>query len=151
MKTIIAIVIITGLTAVAGAILVGVKSFEGIVTEHPYEKGLKWDEIRGRENELGWRVEIQNREFVTGDNDVFISVLDKHSLPLACTEVSLGISRPSAAAFNRDFDIIQVRKGLFSSRLNFPLFGYWDIGIHVSSGGDTLLFEKRIYVNKESS
>lgn len=149
MKILIAIVAIIGFTAVIGAIFVGVKSFDGIVTEHPYEKGLMWDEIRNKENELGWIVEVRRTDFFTGGNEVEISALDKNNQPLPVSKVTLRISRPSSATYDRYFDIIQVRDGVFSSRLNFPLFGYWDIGIKISSGGDTLLFEKRVYVNKE--
>lgn len=148
MKTLIAIVTVIGLTAVVGAIFIGVKSFDGIVTEHPYEKGLLWDEMERKRNELGWRVEILNREFITGDNNVLISVLDKNNMPLTVTDAALRISRPATATLNKKFDIILIRDGMFSARLNFPLFGYWDIGINVSSGGDSLLFEKRVFVKK---
>jgi nitrogen fixation protein FixH len=148
MKTLITIIVIIGFSAVIGAIFIGVESFDGIVTEHPYEKGLMWDEVRHKKDELDWIVQIQNRELVAGDNDVLISVLDKNKSPLAAAEVTVSISRPSTATFNRNFDIVQVREGLFSSHVNFPLFGYWDVGINVSSGGDTLLFEKRVFVRK---
>jgi nitrogen fixation protein FixH len=148
MKTLIAIVIIIGLTAVAGAIFIGVKSFDGIVTEHPYEKGLLWDETERKRSKLGWRVEILNREFITGDNNVVISVLDKNNMPLTLTNAALHVSRPATATSNKNFDIILIRDGMFSARLNFPQFGYWDIGINISSGGESLLFEKRVFVKK---
>jgi nitrogen fixation protein FixH len=148
MKTLIAIVIIIGLSAVIGAIFIGVKSFDGIVTEHPYEKGLLWDETERKKSELGWRVEILNREFTTGDNNVVISVLDKNSMPLAHAKASLSLSRPATATFNKKFDMILIRDGMFSASLNFPVFGYWDIGINVSSGGESLLFENRVFVKK---
>jgi nitrogen fixation protein FixH len=148
MKTLITIVIILGLTAVIGAIFIGVKSFDGVVTDHPYEKGLLWDETERKRSELGWRVEIQNTEFTTGDNTVVIFVLDRNNMPLAHAEASLSISRPATATFNKKFDIILISDGMFSARLNFPVFGYWDIRISVSSGGESLLFEKRVFVKK---
>lgn len=148
MKILIAIVVIIGISSVVGAIFVGVQSFDGIVTDHPYEKGLMWDEIRNKKNELGWIVEIGGRDFFTGDNEVEISMLDRNKHPLSVLKVTLRISRPSSATFDRDFDIIHVRDGVFTSRLNFPLVGYWDIGINISSGGDTLFFEKRVFVKK---
>jgi len=148
MKLLITLVIIIGIAAVAGSIVVGLKSFDGTVTENPYEKGLLWDDVQEKMNDLGWSIEIHGKEFTAGDNDVLISILDKNNLPLALAEVTLRISRPATATFNQYFDIIQVGNGVFSARLNFPLFGYWDIGVHVSSGGDTLYFEKRVFINK---
>ncbi|MEW6601965.1 MAG: FixH family protein [Nitrospirota bacterium] len=146
MKALIAIVITIGITAVAGAIFVGVNSFDGVVTEHPYEKGLEWDSNRHKKIDLGWTVEIQNSKFITGDNEVLISVFDKHHMPLPIGKAKLLVSRPATATFNKYFDIIQVRDGVFSSRPNFPMFGFWDIDISVSSGGDTLTFQKRVFV-----
>jgi nitrogen fixation protein FixH len=148
MKTLIVIVSIIGLAAVGGSIVVGVKSFDGIVTEHPYEKGLLWDEIRNKEMELGWQIDIQNMEFVTGNNDVLISVLDKYGRHLAGPGVTFMISRPATPAYDKYFDTIKVKEGMFKARINLPLYGYWDIDIDVSSGGDKLLFKKRIFVDK---
>ena len=149
MKVLITAVIIVGIAAVGGSIIVGMISFDGTVTDHPYEKGLAWDDTQKKKDELGWKVEIHNREFITGDNEVFISVLDKNNKPLAVTEVTLYISRPATTTFSNYFDIMQVKDGMFSAHLKFPLFGYWDIGINVSSGGDTLLYKKRVFVKKE--
>ncbi|RJR20261.1 MAG: hypothetical protein C4581_03515 [Nitrospiraceae bacterium] len=146
MKILIAIVVIIGLFAVVGAIIIGVKSFDGIVTEHPYEKGLMWDEIRHKENELGWTVDVRMRKSFAGDNEVEISVLDRNKRPLTVSKMDLHISRPTAATFDRYFDIIPLGDGVFLSRPDFPLSGYWDIRINVSSGEDALLFEKRVFV-----
>lgn len=148
MKSLIAIVVIIGFAAVAGSIIVGTESFDGIVTEHPYEDGLLWDEIRNKENKLGWRTKIQNREFFIGDNDVLISVLDKNSRPLARSEVTLMISRPANAEYDKLFDNIHVKDGLFKTVMHFPLYGYWDIKIDVLKGEDVLSFKKRLFVEK---
>lgn len=149
MKTLITIVIIAGLAAVAGAIFVGVKSFDGVVTEHPYEKGLLWDETERKKEELGWRIEFQDGQFITGENDVLISVLDDNDMPVTLTEVALRISRPAITKFDRYFDIIQVKDGVYSARMNFPLFGYWNVGMNVSNEEDTLFLERKVYVHRK--
>lgn len=146
MKTLIIFVILAGLAAVAGSIVVGVKSFDGTVTENPYEAGLRWDDAQKKMQELGWTFEILNKEFITGENDVLISIFDKYNMPLAPTEIELSISRPATETYNKKFEINQMKEGVFSSQLNFPMFGFWDIGIHVMSGGDALRFEKRVFV-----
>ena len=148
MKTLIVIVTIIGLAAVAGSIIVGVKSFVGLVTQDPYEKGLLWDEIRNKEDALGWHVDIQNREFVTGDNDVLISVLDKYGGGLAGSRTTVMISRPATTEYDKYIDTVKVKEGIFRAKVNFPLYGYWDIDMDVSNEEDKLLFKKRIFVNK---
>ena len=44
MKLIIYISVIAAFLAVAGAVFVGIQTFDGTVTDQPYEKGLAWDE-----------------------------------------------------------------------------------------------------------
>ncbi|MBI5665581.1 MAG: FixH family protein [Nitrospirae bacterium] len=149
MKTLIIIVSIIGVAAVAGSIVVGVKSFDGIVTEHPYEKGLAWDEIRNKEKELGWSVDIENTEFVMGDNEVSISVLDKSGRRLTGSLINVMICRQATTAYDKRFDPIKVEEGTFRAKVNFPLYGYWDMAMDVSSGGETLLFKKRVFVDKK--
>jgi len=149
MKALITIVVIIALAAVAGSIVVGVMSFDGIVTDNPYETGLLWDEIQNKRDRLGWHVEFHNKEFVTGDNDVLVSVFDINNMPLAGSGVTLSISRPSTGTLDRDFDSTELRDGVFSSHLNFPVFGFWDIDITVSNGDDKLLFVKRVFVNRK--
>lgn len=148
MKTVIIIIVIIGLAAVAGPIIVGIKSFDGTVTENPYEKGLIWDEVQNKKHELGWEVELREKHFTTGDNDISISIRDKSGRAVSGSSVSLMISRPSSKTYDRYFDTIQTGEGVFASHVHFPLFGYWNIEVKVTGGEDALLFEKRIFVSK---
>ncbi len=149
MKTLIVIVSIIGLSAVAGSIFVGVKSFDGIVTEHPYEKGLAWDETRNKEKALGWSVDIGNGKFATGYNDVVLSVFDKHGKSHPGASVSITISRPSTPAYDMNYAVERIQDGSYRAAVDFPLHGNWDIDVDVSSGADKLLFKKRIFVDKK--
>lgn len=148
MKILIIMVVIIGVAAVAGSIFVGVQSFDGIVTEHPYETGLMWDEIQRKKDEFGWSVEIANRDLRTGGNDLEISVMDRNGKPVTGSSVSVMISRPSTSTYDKHVKSIQTGKGVFISPVTFPLFGYWDIEVNVTRAGENLLFEKRIYVEK---
>lgn len=149
MKTLITIVVIIGVAAVAGSIFVGVKSFDGIVTEHPYEKGLRWDDVRHKKLASGWDIEIWNNDLQTGENDIVILVIDKEGNPVAGSSISVMISRPSTGTYNEYFDTVSIKEGVFKVHVNFPLYGYWDLMTNVTKGGDSLLFEKRIFVEKE--
>lgn len=150
MKTLIVIVSIIALSAVGGSIIVGVKSFDGIVTEHPYEKGLAWDEIRNKEKELGWSVDIGKGKFATGDNDVILSVFDKDGKPLPGASVSITISRPSTPAYDMNYDAERIQDGSYRAAVDFPLHGNWDMAIHVDQKENSVIFVNRVFVEKRA-
>jgi len=148
MKTIITFVILAGLAAVAGSIIVGVKTFDGTVTANPYEKGLLWDDVQKRGNELGWSIDVRNDHFNLGKNDLTISVLDKAGRPLTGSAVSVMTGRAATSEYDRHVDAVPLNEGIFSAVVAFPLYGYWDITIDVSQNGDTLSFTKKVYVEQ---
>lgn len=149
MKVLIGFVTLTALFAVAGSFIVGIKNFDGTVTERPYEEGLLWDDIRKKKTALGWRVDIKKSKFTTGNNDITISILSKLKEPLKGTNISVMISRPSTTAYDRDVETVKLKEGLYRANTDFPVFGYWDITIEVSKGRESLTFNKRIFVEKK--
>jgi nitrogen fixation protein FixH len=149
-KTLISIVVIAGLMAVIGAVVVGIKSFDGTVTAKPYEEGLAWDEALKERAELGWSVKLNTGIFKMGENDLQFTLLDKQGAPLALSSaVSLTISRPSTDAYDRPFDVKKIEGGLYSAPANFPLYGYWDIKIDLLRNDKKIEFKNRVFVDKE--
>lgn len=148
MKVLIGFVTLTAILAVAGSFIVGIKTFDGTVTERPYEEGLLWDEIRRKKVSLGWSVDIKKRRFTTGNNDITISVMNKLKEPLKNTNISLMISRPSTTVYDSDVQAVKLKEGFYRANIDFPLFGYWDIAIEVRQERESLPFKKRIFVEK---
>ena len=148
MKTLIVIVVLIGLLSVAAVIIVGSRTFEGTVTEKPYEKGLDWDKSREEKASSGLQVEVLTKLFVTGDNEILFSVLDREGKPLSDGRVSAGISRPSSSAYDRTFDVVARKDGTYLTAVLFPLQGYWDLRIEITREGKSMMFEKRIFVEK---
>ncbi len=149
MKTLISIVVIAGLLAVFGVVVVGIKSFDGTVTAKPYEEGLAWDEARKERAELGWSVKLNTGIFKMGVNDLQFTLLDKKGSLLDLSyAISLNISRPSTDAYDRAFDAKKIGGGLYSASVNFPLYGYWDIKINLLQNEKKIEFEKRVFVDK---
>lgn len=149
MKTLLSIVILTGIAAVIGAVFVGIKSFDGTVTTRPYEEGLLWDEARKEKAELGWSVKLNNAVFKTGDNDMRFTLIDKQGEPLDLSSaVSLAISRPSTDAYDRKIDIEKLGGGLYRASVNFPLYGRWDIKIYLNNNDRKIEFKERVFVEK---
>jgi len=149
MKSLISIVVIVGLIAVAVAVVIGVKSFDGTVTAKPYEEGLAWDDARKEKAELGWSVKLNPAIFKMGENDLQFTILDKHGAPLDLSSaVSLNISRPSTDAYDRAFDVKKIEGGLYKASVNFPLYGQWDIKIYLNKNNKEIEFKERVFAEK---
>lgn len=149
MKTLISIVVIVGLAAIIGAVVVGIKSFDGTVTAKPYEEGLAWDEVLKEKVELGWSVRLNTGVFKMGENDLQFTLLDKQGAPLDLSSaVSLTLSRPSTDAYDRKVDVEKLGEGLYRALVNFPLYGQWDIKINLLQNDKKIEFEERVFVDK---
>lgn len=151
MKAWLVIITAIGLLAVAGAVIFGMKSFDGTVTDNAYEKGLAWDDMQRDKEELGWNAEINSQQFTTGSNELILMLTDKGNDPLLNAEVFLTIGRPSSREYDRELEAAKVRDGLFKSTVNFPFYGNWDINIKVVRDGYDIFFIKRVYVEKGGS
>ena len=148
MKTFMVIAIIAALAAVGGSIFMGVRSFDGTVTENPYEKGLLWDDMRNQKSKLGWKVMLDDTKFKIGDNEVIASIMDRNGMPLDIDLISIIRSRPSSAAYDGTFDTIQLKDGYYRAKVNFPLYGYWDVKVNVTHDDINFSYVKKIFVEK---
>ncbi len=146
MRILIIAVILVGLVAVTGSIIMGQKVFDGKVVDKPYETGLLWDKMQREKAEL--RVEIKDRNFRTGDNEINFFVLDKEGNPLFDAAVMITLSRPSTTIYDRDYEALKSKDHGYRAVVHLPLYGYWDIKIRVIRRGNDLAFEKRIYSEK---
>ncbi|MEW6714216.1 MAG: FixH family protein [Nitrospirota bacterium] len=149
MKSLISIVVLVGLAAVIGAVVVGVKSFDGTVTAKPYEEGLAWDEALKEKAELGWSVKLDNAVLKMGDNDLRFALFDKEGAPLDLSSaVYLALSRPSTDDYDRKVDAEKFGEGLYRASVNFPLYGQWDIKIYLNKNDKKIEFKERVFVEK---
>lgn len=148
MKALLIIVVLIAIAAVAGTIIVGMNTFDGTVTEKPYEQGLAYDAVRKEREASVWHVDITNPFFRVGRNDLIISVTDRDGKRLSDIDISLTISRPSSAAYDRTYKTAQTEEGQFKAETDLSLYGYWDAKIHVASEGKHMTFEKQIFAAK---
>jgi nitrogen fixation protein FixH len=148
MKSLIIIVTVIALSAVIGSLIVGKKVFDGTVEEKPYEQGLLWDKIRSSKYESGWSAVVNNRKFNKGENEVSISVFDKYGKPLSDASVSILVSRPSTTAYDINYETLRRSDKSYAAKVDFPLFGYWDLKIKVAKKGESVIFEERIFAKE---
>ena len=148
MKALLITVVFIGIAAVAGTIIVGMSTFDGTVVDKPYEQGLAYDAMQKEREASGWNVDILNPSFSVGRNDLLISVTDRDGRHLTNIGISLTISRPSSAAYDRTYKTVQTEDGQFKAETDLPLYGYWDARIQVTSKEKHITFERQIFAAK---
>jgi nitrogen fixation protein FixH len=146
---IIVLTCILALAATIGTIVVGSRSFEGIVVDNPYETGLAWDKERRNREDLGWSVALQDATYKTGKNDLIIMVRDKHDLPLSDAVVSVAVSRPSTREFDRTYRTVIQPNGGYRTEIDLPFYGNWGVIIDVSRNRERTSFSKIISAKQD--
>jgi len=149
MRSVIIIISIIAIAATIGTIAVGMKIFDGVVVENPYEAGLAWDETRQNKAALGWSVFLRNSLFKTGRNELTLEALDRNGRQLKNAVVQVTVSRPSTRAYDKNYLAIKTLDGKFQADVDFPLFGSWDLKIAVSGNKDRCSFTNRIYAEQQ--
>jgi len=148
MKGLLFSVIIIGLLIVVASIIVGIKSFDGTVTDNAYEEGLRWDEVNKRIKELGLVIEFTNRDLHRGENDLLISIKKGDGMPYNTPSLRLYITRPSTDRYDMDIMAERISDGLYRARINLPLYGYWQVIIIPEGFGKNEGFIKEIFIEK---
>ncbi|HUI67634.1 MAG TPA: FixH family protein [Nitrospirota bacterium] len=148
MRILIIVICIIALAATIGAIIVGKRSFEGLVVEKPYETGLAWDETRNKQTNLGWTVSVQGARFKTGKNELIVKVVDKSRSLLTDAAVSVTVSRSSTREYDKTYRTIEQSDGRYHASISLPLYGSWDLIIDVSRKNDHSIFKEAIFAEQ---
>jgi len=149
MKTLLAVIVVIGLAAVAGAVIVGTRVFDGTVVKEPYERGIAWDVERERQAASGLQVSVVEASFVTGENELAVLVLDRNGQPFAGDAVSVEASRPASSAYDRTYRAVRRDDGTFRTLVHLPLRGRWNLTVVVEGKNGSLRFRRSIYAEEK--
>ena len=145
MKTLLFIVILIGLGAVMGSIMIGSMTFEGTVTDHPYETGLRWDEIMNIRNSV--RIKIFNDRFFVGDNNIQFSIIPEDRRDHEFN-ISLLLTRPGDNRHDQEFLPVRIKDHQFAAKISIPLYGYWDLIFRLKFKTREVTIPKRIFAER---
>lgn len=148
MRILIIVISITALAATLGAIVVGRQSFEGLVVEKPYETGLKWDESRQKQTNLGWTVSVQGAPFKTGKNELAVNIIDNSGSLITDAIITVTVSRPSTGAYDKTYRTVRQADGRYHAFIGLQLYGNWDVIIDVSRDNDRAIFKEAIFAER---
>jgi nitrogen fixation protein FixH len=148
MRLLIILITFIAVGVTIATIVVGNRSFEGIVVERPYENGLAWDQVHREKVRLGWSVSLLGLPCKTGRNEMEFSVLDRNGLPLSDAVVNVVLSRPATSALDRTYSARRGKDGHYRVSVDFPQFGYWDVRIEVKQKDEECIFMEKIYAGR---
>lgn len=142
-------ILVTAVTT--GTVLVGTRTFDGVVVEKPYETGLDWDKAREQRAKLGWSVSVNGSPLRTGKNDLFIGVMDKDNNPLRDAAVQVRMTRPSTNRHDKTYEAVRQADGRYLAVVDLPLYGKWDLIMNITHRNERTEFTKSIFVERSGS
>jgi nitrogen fixation protein FixH len=147
MRTLIIAVSIIAVGATIGTIVVGGRSFDGLVVEKPYETGLDWDKTQEQKARLGWTVST-NGNFLAGGNELLISVADGNGVKLRDAVVTVKVTRPSTVHYDKTYQTALQPDGRYRATIDLPFYGNWDVIMNVKRGKERADFTKSIFAER---
>lgn len=127
--------------ALVNAVMVtlAVRTNTGIVTDHPYEKGLAYNQVveaEKNQQKLGWNGDIKYE-----NGNLYFSLRDKENKSLSPQKTIATITRPTQAGM--DFTVeLKDRK----SPISFPVKGLWEVRVDATHNNVHYQQSKRIVV-----
>jgi nitrogen fixation protein FixH len=116
-----------------------IRTHSGVVTEHPYEKGLAYNAVvkaQEKQAALGWQSRIDYK-----DGALRFTLRDKNNQPIAPVKATASITRPT----QKGMDFIVELAGEVTP-VTFPVSGLWEVRVDASHASVHYQQRKRIVV-----
>lgn len=123
----------------AAMVTLAIRTHSGVITEHPYEKGLAYNQVveaEQKQETLGWNGVIGYQ-----NGALHFALHDKNNLPIAAEKITATITRPTQQGM--DFTIELKSE---NTPVSFPENGLWEVRVDVMHAGVHYQQSKRIVV-----
>ncbi len=120
-------------------VTLAVRTHTGIVTDHPYEKGLAYNRVVAAEEKqeaLGW-----NGEITYANGILNVTVRDKGHRLIVLEKATATITRPTQAGMDFTVELMGEK-----TPVAFPAKGLWEVRIVATARGEAYQQAKRIVV-----
>jgi nitrogen fixation protein FixH len=129
-------------------------TFSGLATEHPYEKGLAYNQnlaMAKAQDAMGWTVELKVEPVEAGGGAAHrtrlaIGYLDRDGKPVEGLDVRAQLIRPTAKGYDRQISLPAGPAGTYGAIVELPLQGVWDFEAVAVGKDATYQFARRIVV-----
>ena len=147
MRALIIVIGILALGVTAATVIVGSRSFDGLVVEKPYESGLDWDKAEQQKALLGWQVSLKSASLRVGADDLRINIFDKSGARLKDADVSVKLTRPETTAFDHGYKATPQWDGSYRVSVTFPVQGNWQAVVAVAQGKNRVVYTLPVYAS----
>ena len=147
MRALIIFISILALGVTATTIVVGSRSFEGLVVEKPYESGLVWDKAEQQKTLLGWQVSLDNASLRVGTTNMNINIFDRTGRRLKDADVSVKLTRPETTAYDHGYKASPQPDGSYRASVTFPVQGNWQAVVAVAQGKNQAVYTLPVYAS----
>lgn len=138
------IIFFIGFLTIAPSIYVGVKYFDGKVTDQPYETGLNYDADKKFLKDNGLEINIIDQQKNADKITLKFKISDKNT---SVDRVEFAISRP---ATNKDMKMIEAdasSDGTYASVFTIDSEGYYVLMAKGTLKGKNISLQKSFYIN----
>jgi nitrogen fixation protein FixH len=130
-----------GFIAIVNAAMVtlAIRTNSGVVTEHPYEKGLAYNKIidaEKKQEELGLNNVLNYK-----DGMLHFELRDKNNKIITPESATVTITRPTM----QGMDFVIELKGI-DTAIDFPAKGLWELRVNAKIDGNNYQQSKRIVI-----
>ena len=118
------------------------KTHTGVVSTRAYEVGVKYNETikaADAQSKLQWDGSI-----TLVDNRLEYVLRGEGGVPITDATVTAEITRPTQKGMDFKAALSETAAGLYSSNINFPLDGQWDVRVYVQWQSKTYQQSSRI-------
>jgi nitrogen fixation protein FixH len=130
-----------GFIAAVNAVMVtiAIRTHSGVVTQHPYEKGLSYNKVveaEKKQQELGWNGKIDYK-----DGMLIFVLKDKNNNAITPEKITANITRPTQSGVDFSLELNNTQ-----TPVNFPAKGLWQVRVDAVYQGLHYQRIKRIVV-----
>jgi nitrogen fixation protein FixH len=124
-------------------------TYNGVVTEHAYEKGLQYNSIIDKNIEqehLGW---VGSLDYQIKDGKHLLlkfTLKDAKGKKISGALINAKIMRPVTDKFDKLIILEEVAVGEYQVRCQLPLAGQWEIKLTAKAKGKEYFLNKRIII-----
>lgn len=130
-------------------ITLATRTHRGLVTDHPYEKGLAYNEVvqaAAQQEALGWKDELTFSNGKTSQGVLRFLLRDASGVLLKPQSVTVQAMRPTQEGMDFTADMALDPSGKAQANVTFPVTGLWDLRVIATVDGQPYQQSKRVVV-----
>lgn len=123
-----------------------IETYDGLVDEDYYMKGLFYSKNMDSEKALGWKIDLSFGSTPVPESTTRVNVeIKKDGAPVDGADVAVVLKRPAMQRYDRSYRLAPAG-GVYRGEIRIPLEGLWDVEIKAVKDGKEMETTFRIRV-----